>query len=233
MGFPIVGASNAGNSGANVTQNALTVPSHSAGDRMLALFASDSADAVSIGASSGLWTNFFSGISTTVCRLNFFYRDVAASGETLRIDTATAQGASWILYRINKGTFDPATAPAIGTISTGASANPDPPSLTSPWGAEDILWIPVYSWDVGSAHSAYPANYSSNQQSSVWADAGGEGIAAATRELNASSENPGTGTIAASRVWIAQTIAIRPALPIASLALWADRQMRRNSSLRR
>ncbi len=66
--------------------------------------------------------------------------------------------------------------------------------------------------DSAGTISAYPTNYSSNQTetNSVGGSATNPTLGSATRNLNASSENPGTFTVASDN-WAAMTIAVLPA----------------------
>ena len=95
-----------------------------------------------------------------------------------------------------------------GTVS----AIPDPSSLTPSWGAADTLWIAAAAWDNASrALSSYPANYTANQVYANGANSSANvGTVAATRQLNAATEDPGVFTISADEQWAAFTIAIKP-----------------------
>lgn len=92
------------------------------------------------------------------------------------------------------------------------SAIPDPPSLAPSWGAADTLWIAAAAWDNASRTlSSYPANYTANQVYANGANSSANvGTVAATRELNAATEDPGVFTISADEQWAAFTIAIKP-----------------------
>lgn len=97
------------------------------------------------------------------------------------------------------------TPPEAGTGSTGDSANPNPPSLSPSWGNAKTLFFAVTALDTGTV-SGYPTNYDDNQFTDTTI---GVGIGVATRELKASSDNPGTFTFT-SDTWVAQTLAVRP-----------------------
>lgn len=126
---------------------------------------------------------------------------VTCPSETLAWTVALATGAHTT------------TAPAsVEAFDSANSANPNPSGLDpADWGVEDTLWMVVYGWDGAASNSAYPASYTNNQTTSAAGGAGGVGIAAATRELAAASENPGTATVSAAGEWTAQLIAVRPA----------------------
>lgn len=100
------------------------------------------------------------------------------------------------------------------TSSNGSSTTPNPGNLTPSWGSDANLWI-VAELNRANSNlpSAYPTNYGSNQVSK--ASGGSTGlrvsVAGATRELTATSEDPGTFTTPSSSAWRAFTIAVRPA----------------------
>lgn len=104
----------------------------------------------------------------------------------------------------------------VATPASGTGTGPDSASLTPSWGAEDTaFWsIMVADYDSGSdGVSGTPTNYShltdGTTSSPFELDSTGA-IAVATRNLNATSDDPGAFTIAQSQQWKAVTLAIRP-----------------------
>jgi hypothetical protein len=100
----------------------------------------------------------------------------------------------------------------------GSTSTPDPTSLDPfNWASEDTLWIAVAAWDGTPTGTGYPTNYTQEDHTTAGGHtatsggAGGAGLAVSYRQLNASSEDPGTFTISASEQWAAITIAVRPA----------------------
>jgi hypothetical protein len=209
MTFPTVVATNVGNSGVSTAAHAINMPaSISVGDLLLVAFCNDDVDTVSITSGTD-WAQLFS-TSNASMRLSVYWKIATGSGDNLTLTTSGSEGTAHISYRITGHAA--ATDPECGTTATGSSTSPDPPSLNpSAWDAEDTLWIAVYGWDGHVANSAYPTSYDDNQLTERWANASGSGVAMATRELNASSDDPGVGTIG-SEEWAANTIAIRPAV---------------------
>jgi penicillin-binding protein-related factor A (putative recombinase) len=207
--FPAVASSNSGNSGGNTTASAITMPSGvTSGDLLFVIFTKDGTAAPTSITGTG-W-NTLSGASSGETYLIAYWK-IADGSDTLTVNHAS-EGTAYVVYRITGA--DAATAPAEGTIATGSSANPNPPSLNpAGWDVEDTLWIAAYGWDNNRTNSSYPANYTDNQQTSGWSNANGSGIAAATRNNASASEDPGTGTISTTDGWAAQTYAIRPAPP--------------------
>ncbi|MCI0553514.1 MAG: BNR repeat-containing protein, partial [Anaerolineae bacterium] len=101
------------------------------------------------------------------------------------------------------------------TAATGTSTTPNPPNLDpSAWGTEDTLWLAIVGWDDGTTGmDSIPTAYATpNGQTRVNFASDGCGVSMGTRELNATSEDPGTFLLdVVSEAWIAQTVAIRPA----------------------
>ena len=108
-----------------------------------------------------------------------------------------------------------AAAIEVGVENNGASANPDPPSVSPSWGVEDTLWFALTgAADDDATATSYPANYTNGVSTISGAPANQKSsICVARRELAAASDNPGTFTLSEAELWIAQTVAIRPAAP--------------------
>ncbi len=121
-----------------------------------------------------------------------------------------------ISIRISAASWHGTTPPEISTGVTGTSASPNPDSVTASWGSATNLFIAVMDYDdsAGSnAISAYPANYGSNNINSPVVSGGSAGRGGiATRELLASSDDPGSFTITSDEWW-AGTIVVKPVAP--------------------
>ena len=210
MAFPTVQSATGNNSGANTTSQVITFDGGTAvGDRVLVFITNDGGAGMSVTSGTG-WAQLFQRtVDGVTARLTCFWKDWDGSGDNLTLDCSASEGLSWAIVAIEAGTFDDTTDPEVGTASFGTSDSPDPPSLNpTNWDVEDTLWIASYGWDGNVAHSAYPTNYSSNQFTTRWANTGGAGVAVATRNNAAASEDPGVGTLASSEQWAAQTVAI-------------------------
>lgn len=101
---------------------------------------------------------------------------------------------------------------AISTPNIATSGTADPSALTPAWGAADTLWM-VYctAGDDAGTITGFPANYT--DQISTVADAGANAScthATATRNRNATTEDPGTFSISESEYWLAGVAAIQP-----------------------
>ena len=158
-----------------------------------------------------------------------FYR--LADGTEGATDTCSPTNsvkAGYICWEIT-GAIDPATqAPEISTVAVGTTtANTcDPGTVTPTGGSKDYLFLALGAEDgeVG-AFTGAPTNYSNL----ATANSGTGGLPAtnclmggASRQLTASSENPGAFTHAAAVTgWTAFTVAIHPPGPSPDTPSWA------------
>jgi hypothetical protein len=149
------------------------------------------------------------------------YRWIAAgdSGNIVLTTSASTRTAS-IGYRIS-GAENPAKQPPeIGTTGSGSSATPDPPTLTPTGGTRDYLWIAFYgaageeadddTWSDTPPTGFTPSPPRQKACGTAGTNLGGM-IAAAERQLAASTLDPGTFAKDTSAAWRSQTIAIHPA----------------------
>lgn len=89
---------------------------------------------------------------------------------------------------------------------SGNSANPNPPTHYS---SDDTVWLSVVAHIGDIAHTAFSTNYPNHQIAVRFSDpTNGIGVAVCSRNLNASSEDPGAHTLASATDWGAITIAI-------------------------
>jgi hypothetical protein len=142
-----------------------------------------------------------------------------SEGATVQFTTSDSEHSIHLSIAFVGGTFD-ATTPVFALRGADATtANPDPPNLNPAIGALDFTWIAGYGKDGNNTNSAFPTNYADNQLSKVSAGVAGDRChgAMATRNLNASSENPGTFTASGSSAGFPSTLAIQPAAATTSL----------------
>lgn len=186
-------------------------------DLLYVEFASDGDAAVT--TPSG-WQQVFSAANGTAVRLGAYVKKAVGDegGTTVDFVTAAAEFASSVTYRIQAGTWygDLSTlsdAVAAGTPATGSSSNPNPPSVTAPWGsADNLFFAPAANSQGNFAFNSPPSNYGNavsvvGSQGAFNAD-----IASARRQLAAASDDPGAWTMAFSiATWVAGTVVIRPA----------------------
>ena len=202
--FPVVQSTANSNSG-STTNHSVTMPTGiEAGDLLLAFFTTNSDSTVNTPAG---WTKLVDQTEPTFPDIRLaVYSKRAVGGDSLTVVTNNNETSAHCVYRIY--TDNEAEAAAVGAAS--ASANPNPPPLTPTGGAQDFLWFAAFG-STGVTVSSYPSNYTDNQVSNT---AGGRSIAAATRNLDASSEDPGTYTISSSNDWVAVTVAVEAQTPL-------------------
>ncbi len=203
--FPTVEAVNGGNDLANLLNHTVNLPAGIVADELLlVVFTSDGNEA--IGWPGG-WVELFEE-QLAACTLAVGYRIADGSeGATITVTTGNAQMTSHTSYRIS-GYFG---VPEVGAATNGNSNIPDPPNLAPSWGARSTLWFAVVGYNDGRfIINAYPVNYTDGRLDRS-NDVEGVGTGSARRELNAAAENPGTFTLQAAGIWVANTIAIGPA----------------------
>jgi hypothetical protein len=207
MAFPVVETTATTTGFALSTSPAINLPSGiAANDLLIILFRTASgAGATPPSGWTELAESLDSGDGTTV---NYRYAD-GTEGSTVNFSTANARFTA-VAYRIS-GAEDPGTqAPEINTIVTGSDTAPNSGNLTPTGGAKDYLWLTLIGYASGPppSDSTEPSNY-------INALKAGDSnfvvrVLAATRALNAASENPGAWTITSSAAWLAWTLAIHP-----------------------
>lgn len=211
MAFPATTAATTTNFATSVTAMSVSLPtSIAAGDLLLAF--------VEV-RNSGTWT-LPSGWTQLITQLGgggsvgqgtVFYK-IAAGTE--------GSSASWTASVSTTGTWHTrkitgwhGTTPPEATSTSGDSSSANPPSLTPSWGSDDTLWLAMAGHAAGSASAftAAPSGYSDFTNSG--ASSGGSAVSLATcyKQTAATSEDPGTFTVANNRFWNAITIGVRPA----------------------
>jgi hypothetical protein len=221
--FPTV-AGTAGTYAAADTSWACALPASIAAGELILVFINADTLATSVSF-PGAWVELFDTDFTSGAFAGAYL--IAAGGETSVTVTqtgGTADDAVCLAYRITG--WHGTTPPEDETPANQATpTHPDPPLLTPSWGAEDTLWIVVgasgnceNATDIAQFLAA-PTSYGDLIQQNGDSDgspvecssATQPSIGAATRNLNATSTNPGAFTIndtGASNS--ANTIAIRP-----------------------
>jgi len=215
MAFPTVQGTQTSSTNTAGTSHTFTLPASIASGELLLLLVSIGSTAATFDALAG-WTELLD--ESAAAGLKIIYR-IATGGDANPTFTSSASTRSaGIAFRISF--HDSATnAPQIGTTATGSSVNPNPPTCTPTGGAKDYLYIAVCGSsgeqaDDGTYCTAFPTNYDSNQLEKTCGTAGtnlGGMIAAATRNLNAASDDPGTFTVSENAAWRAQTVVVHPA----------------------
>lgn len=214
MAFPTAGTPVATAFSTSVTSMPVTMPATvNSGDLLISLVEVRNA---------GTWTkptgwNDIATISQagggSVGKLNGFYKisDGTEAGTTPTWTASVSTTGEWQTIRV---TSWHGTTPPEATTASGDGTNANPPSLTPSWGSADTLWIAVAGNSATgdtTGFTAAPTNYGSLQ--SYGTSSGGStcNIATATRQLAASSDDPGTFTPSSNRFWTSATIGVKPA----------------------
>lgn len=109
--------------------------------------------------------------------------------------------------------FRNATTPVSTGVTAATTTTPNPPNNAPGLGTLDFLWMALTSQEGAPTVSSYPTNYTLNQGFARELTGAGTGQAMlgwAMRELNASSEDPGTFTLSNNEDTMTVTIAIPP-----------------------
>lgn len=187
------------------------------------------------GAITG-YTAIFDQANGTACRGLTFVK-VATAGDASSPPSltyspgASEQGAYRVAIIKNwygSGETDGTGVYVTSTPNTGASANPDPPNATpTGWGTVDILYRAIFAHDDGRPTvSAYPTSYDLFPNNDTSGGSTGAGLGSAGRQLNSSSDDPGTFTrtgTGSTSAWVAWTVAIRPS-SLATVTAYAQAQ---------
>lgn len=213
MAFPTVASVTVTASGNSAgTSSALTGPAAvDAGDLLIAIVGRRSADTWT--PPTGFTEIYDAGAGGTGIGGAIAYK-IADGSEDGATFTFTSSGGG----NIRKGGFViritgwHGTTPPEATGTAATSGDPNPPSETASWGgAEDNLFIAV-GWGDQGAITAYPTNYGSNNNFSGETGANKWGVAMATRDLAADTDDPGVFNWTTNPTsCFAATVVVRPA----------------------
>ena len=225
MGFPQTVAPTVSTFGSSASSRAVTMPpAVSAGDLLLAILSVLYLNpSVSTGSAAPAgWSKIHESKEVAGSLLGVHLAvharvaDGSEDGGTVSFDLlAASRSAAAQCYRITNWFGSVAGVEAAGGVS-GGSANtvPNPPSLTTSWGAADTLWIAAASAaDDDASFNSAPSNFIGLTSTlSGGGTNAGTSLGTARRELNAAALDPGNFVLSESERWRANTIAIRPGL---------------------
>lgn len=207
--------------GSDATAHAVSMPATvEKGALLLCFFANDGTATVTTPTG---WTAIDSATDGAAMRLGVYAKkaDGTEGGTTVDFVTSATERAAAQVIRFAKGTWygddsnSFANSIAKGTAATATSTAPDAPTVTPAWGKLPCLVIAVEANDDGTVtDSVRPINYYDRTNTVSDANSAGVSLTSLLRSQWTSSENPGTWTIS-SQEWVAQTIAIRCAQPVA------------------
>ena len=219
MAFPAIDATSQQASFTVKTSHPITMPACSAGKYLLAGVFIDTDATITTGW--GCWTQIVNATDYTgaIAQVEHRYKVAGSGADTLTLETSGSVRLAYIIRCLSgaSGNFE------ASTIATGISVSPDSGSVTPSWGAKDSLWITFAAYDALTSNAnvtAFPTNYDDNQLDNT--DGATVGYAQATRNLNATTDDPGAFTLDAGDSWVAGVIVVEPSASDAS----ASRMMR-------
>lgn len=171
----------------------------------------------SMSIASG-WTALGSLAANSTVRSHVFYRiaDGSEGGTTVTLTAASSCYIVAVVNQVKAGTFNAATPIERATPATGSSSQPDSPLLTPSWGAAATLWLSTVAANyVFPPHTVTSWPYAGGQVSIIPPSASGASvpmIRSCEAVVSAASENPAVWAMGSNvNVWIAETLAVRPA----------------------
>lgn len=195
----------------------LTMPTVvNAGDLLIVAF---------VGYGTHVWNNNApAGWTKLVTDGGGYIAKVAAGTEDGTVVNLTATGASiaWSAqkFRITGwygGTL--ADGVTVGPYATTTSTHPNPPTVTTEWGAVPTLWIPTYvGYGVNNSQSSVPSGYTTGTYVENVSGTFKSYVGSAQKISSASSTNAGSFTTGVSAPAVARTLAIRGPLSTTSVS---------------
>lgn len=214
MAFPTIDGSNTSEEATNVTAHTVLLPSGIvAGKTLVAIFGNDGNAGVTFDDAG--WVRPYSRSNGAAVRLSFAFKKATGSeGASTAVTTTAAEKSAHITYLIGNADDPDINAPEAESVgANGSDAFPDAASFTPSGGALDYLWLTFQANDFGRGTNAFPVNYGLGQLTRA-VSGNSVGVAAAARQLNAATENPGAFEMAAADQWNATVIAIFPSVPV-------------------
>jgi len=184
-------------------------PNIQAGDMIVVVVSLQAGAARAVSTPSG-WTKLFSEANGNVREHCALYRIATGSeGDSLSLSANGSSRWSTHAYRISKH-----KGRIAGATATGSSAQPNPPSVSPPWGTGRCLWIvteadTINPGNTGSGQLLYPSGYFYGRYTEqIYLGNISLKSAAAIRFERTATLDPPNFTIFSSGAWVASTIAI-------------------------
>jgi hypothetical protein len=191
----------------NNTSHTHNLPSYVAGDLLVA-FACVQPSSTATITSFGGWTQVYQTANgASAAKQGVFYKVAASEGTTISATVDVSSRLLSVIYSITTGTYS-GTPEGTSVADPGASASPNPPSLTPTGGSARYLWLVACSQDNSNPATVLPTGFSS-QFDAVLAGTNRPSMSTCQQALVASSLDPSAFTITTSSRWVAGTVAIR------------------------
>ena len=211
MAFPSVAGTPVGTADTSSTSFTVALPSGIVAGELLFIFMAGDGIGLVTQSSGPTFTQIDTAVNGIAVQGECWAR-LATGGEGNPVfSNVNSQDVACVAIRVTAhGVTDVATDITKGTAATGADAAPNPPNC-NPGSVKDFLWLEYFAADDDDDTATYEsANYTQVLQQQSASSTSSCLVAVASRQLAASSENPGVMAMAASEEWVAQTIAIRP-----------------------
>lgn len=160
------------------------------------------------------WTPLWSTTNSTSTHAAFAkIADGTEGGTTVDFSTSGSDSGAAQVYRITDW-YGTLAGVEVGTPATGSNTAPNPPALTPSWGSTSAftLWLVLSgASDDDSAYTGAPGSFTdlTSTVSGAGANSGAE-VGSARRVAALASLDPGNFALAASQLWVVNTVAVRP-----------------------
>lgn len=203
--------------GTGATSHNVNMPATVAAGDLLLAFICIPSNSITITTPSG-WSveSEIAQASNASLRAQWFSKVAAGTEGGTTVDFVTSSSIRMVaeVFKIFAGTYSASVARDYAVLSNGTTANPDPPSVTTSWGAANNLWIASLMRDREPTVSGYPSGYGDTTTINSNGGAGGtSGITAAAASLTTSlaTEDPGSFTLSdAEQSSNTYTVAVPP-----------------------
>jgi len=210
-GFPSIEAGDSTNGTSLSGGVALNMPSGIvAGELLVAEASNDNTGGTNMGISG--WTQLFHTQYTGNVVSHGAWAKIAAGSDTATLTGASQDYAARVWRISNHGVATIASDIKVGTPATGSSSAPNPPSLDA-GSSKKWLWLASNGSDDDDNTTPYaPTNYTADAQVESASSTSSTMLQTAWRKYEIQTEDPGAFALAATEEWIANVIAIPPAV---------------------
>ena len=207
--FPVIEGTNTYATDTDATSHVIPLPTGVAEDDLLLIWWCSDHSSDEVTAPAGWKTSVYIPENSSAIVGVLLYKVAGASETNPTVTIANAESASAISFRVSGySRFVPG---GVSTPVAVVNSSSNGPSDLDVMAAEDIVWIGLTAWDSAvRSMSTYPANYTTNTVESRGTISNAVGVAAAWRNLNASSEDIGDFVISGADQRISMAIAILP-----------------------
>lgn len=181
-----------------------------AGNLLLVFYSHDTAGDITQSGGSD-WTRIDHGVNGGAVSGGCFAK-IAAGSDTLTLTSGDNDDMAAVAIRVvNHAVSNVSSDITFGTAATGTNNSPDPPNC-NPGSSDTYLWIAYFAADDDDSSAVYWSTDYIGDNGALQKKSAASTSSCLTsteyRKFEASSQDPGTMTMAASEEWRAQTMAI-------------------------